>query len=718
MKTTHEKSQALRPEKTCITAAQQPACAAGRDSEALASEEATPEGGPTEPVSVAKPVSEATTPEPLPGCPEPETRTPQSETASESIEATPATGAQPSPQVELLDLNRIVTGSYNPRKDFREDTLLELSESIRQSGVLQPICVRPHEDGFEIVYGERRYWAAAMAGLTHIPALVRALTDAEAVDAAITENLQREDVKPREEAAAYKLALESGRHTVESLVGKFGKSEAYIRSRLKLCDLIDALAEQLDREDISVGVAVEIAKYPAEIQEQVYAEHFDDGCRVSWRNARIREIARRLYDQYMTKLENYRFDKSDCTTCSHNTANQVLFRDECEGGCAGCQMRECMVRKNNEYLVQQALKLLKEDPRTILATAGDTPAAVLEVLESEGYHVEELEYSIYCYDLAPRRPEEPQAAAYASEEAFSAARQRYEALLDEFTERTQKLEFDISEGRTLKYAILGALDVQVRYDDVPEQQETVDVESPDGSKRQVLVTIVPPSPLETLERQDQRNRQICYEHITSKMKEVLRDAKVSNKPLQKEERQMLYYAIMRGVNGGPRLQQCGFRSKEKGHFTVEEQFAAAGRITSKQQAALVRTFLANFFRVAAPESYCTDRTLDTQLLCRFGELNFAEQSRQVQQEFLAVYEKRRVRIQEQIDDLKAQAEAAQRVASLCEEPDFEPDFELEELPDMEPPQPERPHAEPLLWPVDPEIVPVTHAPDEALRMAA
>ena len=152
----------------------------------------------------------------------------------------------PETDVRLLDLNKIVNSTYNPRKNFREETLLELAESIKQSGVLQPICVRPRDEGFEIVYGERRYWAAAMAGLQIIPALIRELSDAEAEDAAITENLQREDVRPREEAAAYKRALQSGRHTIESLVGKFGKSEAYIRSRLKLCDLIDALAGKLD----------------------------------------------------------------------------------------------------------------------------------------------------------------------------------------------------------------------------------------------------------------------------------------------------------------------------------------------------------------------------------------------------------------------------------------------------------------------------------------
>ena len=95
---------------------------------------------------------------------------------------------RPDAQIRLLDLNKIVNAEYNPRKDFREETLLELAESIRQVGVLQPICVRPQGEGFEIVYGERRYWAAAMAELKFIPALVREMTDAEAEDAAITEN--------------------------------------------------------------------------------------------------------------------------------------------------------------------------------------------------------------------------------------------------------------------------------------------------------------------------------------------------------------------------------------------------------------------------------------------------------------------------------------------------------------------------------------------------
>ena len=616
----------------------------------------------------------------------------------------------PETDVRLLDLNKIVNSTYNPRKNFREETLLELAESIRQSGVLQPICVRPRDEGFEIVYGERRYWAAAMANLKFIPALVRDLSDAEAEDAAITENLQREDVRPREEAAAYKRALQSGRHTIESLVGKFGKSEAYIRSRLKLCELIDALAGMLDKEEISVGVATEIAKYPADIQQEVYNDHFAEGCYSSWKTARIKEIARRLYERYMTKLESYNFDKTECLSCQHNTANQVLFKDECTGGCAGCQNRECMIRKNNEFLVQKAVKLLKDDPRTTLATGGETPAAVQEALEQEGYHVEELEYSVYHYDKGPQMPDAPQAEEFESEEEFSEAQEEYEAEMAAFAEETQQLEFDISEGRVRKYAVIGNLDIEIRYEEIEDEEREVTVNEGQDDEHKVFVTVVPPSPLEGLMQQDRRNREICYEHITTDMKRVFLDVKVANKPLQKEEQQMFYYAVMQRVMSDSKLRQCGFRPKEGSYLTDREQFAAAGRITVKQQAALVRAFLVDYFRSAAPEYGCTDETLLTGMMCRFADMNFTEQSQKVQQEYLQVYERRKARLQEQIDALQAKAESEELAVSMQEAPDVEP----EELPDLLPDEtPDaEPSPEPLIIPMDPDIEPDTRMPEE------
>ncbi len=595
--------------------------------------------------------------------------------------------------VESIALDRIVNSEFNPRKSFSEASLQELADSIAQVGVLQPICVRPKDEMFEIVYGERRYWAAVLANRTHIPAFVREMSDAEAEDAAITENLQREDVKPLEEAAAYRRALDSGRHTVESLVGKFGKSEAYIRSRLKLCSLIDPLVELLDREEISVGVAIEISKYDDGIQQEVFNEHFAENCRSSWKNARIKEVARRLYQRYMTQLDTYRFDKSECMTCLNNTANQVLFRD-CTDGCAGCQNMDCMIRKNEAFLRQKAVDLLHNDPRIVLAADDDAPAAVIDALTDDGYNVESLEYVYNDLVLGPQQPEAPSPEHFEDVEEYNDALMRYQAASEAFEEASRKLEFDISEGHVVKYAVIGAFDVSIFYDEAPEQIAETRMENDD---RSVFVTRVPESPKNALLRQDNRNRQLCYEHITNDLKRILFDLKVSNKPLTKSETQMFHYAVMRSL-GDRQVQQCGIKSESKWSVTHKERYAAAGRPTEKQRAALMRQFILTFLRNSAPTYNCTDETLDTRLLCEFAELNFAEQSRPIMEKYREVYDKRKSRLNEQIEALERMESEREQLASQTAEPDFEPAEIPDAVPDEEPAV-----CEPAVIPVEPEI---------------
>ena len=625
---------------------------------------------------------------------------PVSETA-QSVDSTAAGPASENtemvvPQsfpVESIALDRIVNSEFNPRKSFSEASLQELADSIAQVGVLQPICVRPKDEMFEIVYGERRYWAAVLANRTHIPAFVRELSDAEAEDAAITENLQREDVKPLEEAAAYRRALDSGRHTVESLVGKFGKSEAYIRSRLKLCSLIDPLAELLDREDISVGVAIEIAKYDDGIQQEVFDEHFAENCRSSWKNARIKEVARRLYQRYMTQLDTYRFDKSECMTCLNNTANQELFRD-CTDGCAGCQNMDCMIRKNEAFLRQKAVDLLHNDPRIVLAADDNAPAAVIDALTDDGYNVESLEYVYNDLVSGPQQPEAPSPEHFEDVEEYNDALMRYQAASEAFEEASRKLEFDISEGHVVKYAVIGAFDVSIFYDEAPEQIAETRMENDD---RSVFVTRVPESPKNALLRQDNRNRQLCYEHITDDLKRMLSEVKVSNKPLTKSETQMFHYAVMRSLSDR-QVQQCGIKSESKWSVTHKERYAAAGRPTEKQKAALMRQFVLTFLRNSAPTYNCTDETLDTRLLCEFAELNFAEQSRPIMEKYREVYDKRKNRLDEQIEALERMESEREQLASQTAEPDFEP----AEIPDAAPDE-EPVVCEPAVIPVEPEI---------------
>ena len=173
---------------------------------------------------------------------------------------------------------------------------------------------------------------------------------------------------------------------------------------------------------------------------------------------------------------------------------------------------------------------------------------------------------------------------------------------------------------------------------------------------------------------------------------------------------MFYYAVMQRVMSDLKLRQCGFRPKEGSYLTAEEQFAAAGRITAKQQAALVRAFLVDYFRSAAPEFRCTDETLLTGMMCRFADLNFTEQSQAIQQQYLETYEKRKARLQERIDGLTAQAEAADREASVAEAPDIEPAEQPEET-EVQPDE-VQPQEPPTMIPVDPEIEPDARMPEE------
>lgn len=694
MQTAQVKSQTSKKHKARKAAEQESAAAVQPNPELEASEVAAPESVSAEQVPATEQPSEAVAAEP----------------ASENTETTVP---QPCP-IELLDLDKIVNSSFNPRKSFSEASLQELAESIRQVGVLQPICVRPKDDAFEIVYGERRYWAAVMANQERIPAFVRELSDAEAEDAAITENLQREDVKPMEEAAAYRRALDSGRHTVESLVGKFGKSEAYIRSRLKLCGLIDELSELLDGEEISVGVAMEIAKYDSDIQREVYADHFSEHCRSSWKNARIKDVARRLYQRYMTQLDTYRFDKSECRSCMHNTANQVLFLD-CTDGCAGCQNMDCMIRKNEAFLKQKAVDLLHNDPRIVLAADDDAPQAVIDALIEAGYQVESLEYAPSYYESGPQPPVQPVPENYEDVEEYNAAMMYYQAALEAFEEESRALEFDISEGRMLKYAVIGAFDVKILYDEAMPEVDDGTGRS-DSAGRTVFTTRVPESPREGLLRQDHRNRQLCYEHITEDLKKMLREAKVSNKPLAKAETQLFHYAVMRAL-GDAEVRQCGVKSAAKYRVTSEERYAAASRPTEKQKAALMRQFILTSLCRMAENTNCTDEMLDTRLLCEFAEMNFSEQSGPIMQKHREVYDKRKNRLDEQIEALDALEIETEKRISLEMVPDFEPDAlpELSEVPDAEPAV-----EEPEVVPAEPEIEydPTLRPQDAELAVAA
>src|SRR5579863_436802 len=174
-----------------------------------------------------------------------------------------------------LPILNLTESAANPRRTFDESALNELAESIRTQGVLSPLLVRPKGQSYEIVAGARRYRAAQLAGLESVPVRIVELTDAQALETSIVENLQRRDVHPLDEATGYVSLLHLD-YTVEQIAAKCGKSPAYVAARARLAQLAPAVTEAFAKDDIGVGHALLLARLQAEQQEEALAACYQE----------------------------------------------------------------------------------------------------------------------------------------------------------------------------------------------------------------------------------------------------------------------------------------------------------------------------------------------------------------------------------------------------------------------------------------------------------
>jgi len=157
--------------------------------------------------------------------------------------------------VQELPIGSIVANPRQPRKAFDDNTLRDLAQSLKRSGVLQPVIVRRHGQQFQIVVGERRWRAAGMAGMSHIPAVVREATDAETLELALVENLLREDLNPMEEAEAYQRLLGEFDWTQEDLGERVGKDRSSVANFLRLLKLPELIQDDLRAGRLTMGHA-------------------------------------------------------------------------------------------------------------------------------------------------------------------------------------------------------------------------------------------------------------------------------------------------------------------------------------------------------------------------------------------------------------------------------------------------------------------------------
>jgi ParB family chromosome partitioning protein len=179
--------------------------------------------------------------------------------------------------VRELPLEKVQPNPSQPRMTFHQETINELAASIREHGVLQPILVRPSGDTYEIIAGERRWRASKVAGKETIPAIVERFDDATALEIALIENLQREDLSPLDEAVIYKKMTGELGYSIRQLAGKLGKDKGYVENRLRLANAPDDVRDMVAQRYDTLSAAYELMKIDNIRRRKSLAKQMLDG---------------------------------------------------------------------------------------------------------------------------------------------------------------------------------------------------------------------------------------------------------------------------------------------------------------------------------------------------------------------------------------------------------------------------------------------------------
>ena len=215
----------------------------------------------------------------------------------------------------LMNINKVEPNREQPRKKFDEDALLELSESIKQFGVLQPLLVTERDDYYEIIAGERRWRAAKMAGIKEVPVIIKKLTEQEIMEISLIENIQREDLNPIEEAQAYKRLLTEFNLKQDEVAERVSKSRTAVTNAMRLLKLNEKVQQMLIDEMLTTGHAR--ALLAIEDQEKQY------------------EVAQRIFDEKLSVrdteklVKNIQNEKPDAPVSVNKIDPQLLavYRD-------------------------------------------------------------------------------------------------------------------------------------------------------------------------------------------------------------------------------------------------------------------------------------------------------------------------------------------------------------------------------------------------------
>lgn len=248
-------------------------------------------------------------------------------------------------EIKLIPINLIKQNTYQPRKYFNEEALLELSESIREYGVLQPISIRKSDERFfELIAGERRLRASQLAGLSEIPAIMVDITDTESAVLALIENLQREDLNYIEEAEGYQNLMKDHGITQEELARRIGKKQSTIANKLRILKLSDSIKARLLKENLTERHARALLKISDEsLQHKILDQIVERELNVKKTEELIERELERLEvaaDGGQTEASKYRWAINPRIIT--NTLRQIMEKNGIDAEYSHKEKEDCM----------------------------------------------------------------------------------------------------------------------------------------------------------------------------------------------------------------------------------------------------------------------------------------------------------------------------------------------------------------------------------------
>ena len=305
---------------------------------------------------------------------------------------------------QMIRLSSIKPSSTNPRKTFDEDLIKELSESINQFGIIQPLLVRPFPVGdvYELVAGERRFRAAALSNLQEIPCYIRELSDEEALECQIVENLQRKNVHPMDEAVAFKSLIEDRDLSIADVARKIGKNLQYVSRRYFLNMLIEDAKSDFFKNRINLGTALEISRLTEEDQKRVL-EYIEGDTEVITSDVKsfiesniIQDLSKACFNTKDAKLVD---GKPACESCSLRSGySKTLFHDIEQDD--RCFDNKCFNLKTAAHLTKVFEKNVIKYPSLKLGTAYNSDNDLIDLLPKEISKT--LTKQIYSHNLVSK----------------------------------------------------------------------------------------------------------------------------------------------------------------------------------------------------------------------------------------------------------------------------------------------------------------------------